>query len=75
VIGFFLQAEVIASTWVERKKAGGIYGRRQARGNKHVVVCCRHFSAETTMDFLTEFYAHPKLDVILHFCITQFMIM
>lgn len=56
------QVEVIGSTWMERQRAGGVYSRRQAEGNKHVIVCCNHFSAEAVMDFLTEFYAHPKLE-------------
>ncbi|XP_033726603.1 potassium channel subfamily T member 2-like isoform X2 [Pecten maximus] len=56
------QVEVIGSTWMERQRAGGVYSRREAAGNKHVIVCCQQFSSEAVMDFLTEFYAHPKLE-------------
>lgn len=56
------QVEVIGSIWMERQRAGGVYSRREAAGNKHVVVCCQQFSSEAVMDFLTEFYAHPKLE-------------
>ncbi|KAL5013854.1 hypothetical protein ScPMuIL_008124 [Solemya velum] len=56
------QIEKIASTWLERQKAGGEYSKQKAARNKHVVVCCKHLVAESIMDFLTEFYAHPKLE-------------
>ncbi|KAJ8301972.1 hypothetical protein KUTeg_014809 [Tegillarca granosa] len=56
------QIEGIASTFVERQKAGGEYGKKQARRNRHVVVCSTKLTSEQTMDFLSEFYAHPKLE-------------
>ncbi|KAK6167603.1 hypothetical protein SNE40_021590 [Patella caerulea] len=56
------QLEVIASTWIERQKAGGEYSKRTAAGNKHVVVCSSNLATEAVMDFLSEFYAHPKLE-------------
>ena len=31
--------------------------------NKQVVVCSQQLTADAIMDFLTEFYAHPKLEV------------
>ncbi|KAF6034138.1 hypothetical protein EB796_007558 [Bugula neritina] len=48
-------------TWVERKKKGGSYSRHRAQTEKHVVVCATHLLTDTVMDFLNEFYAHPKL--------------
>ncbi|XP_060085244.1 potassium channel subfamily T member 2-like [Ylistrum balloti] len=56
------QVEVIGSIWMERQRAGGVYSRRAASANKHVIVCCQQFSSEVVMDFLTEFFAHPKLE-------------
>lgn len=56
------QIEVLASTWIERQKAGGEFSRRAASRNKHVVVCSSMLTQETVMDFLNEFYAHPKLE-------------
>ena len=57
------QIEVLASTWLERQKVGGEYSRRAALRNKHVIVCSTSLTQETVMDFLNEFYAHPKLEV------------
>ncbi|XP_067666060.1 potassium channel subfamily T member 2-like isoform X2 [Haliotis asinina] len=56
------QLEEIASTYVQRKRSGGEYGRRKAARNKHVVVCSTSLTTETVMNFLNEFYAHPKLE-------------
>ncbi|KAK3087945.1 hypothetical protein FSP39_012694 [Pinctada imbricata] len=56
------QIEIIASTWAEKNRAGGEYGRRTARKQKHVVVCSKVLTADAIMDFLSEFYAHPKLE-------------
>jgi len=53
-------------TWVERKKKGGSYSRHRAQTEKHVVVCATHLLTDTVMDFLNEFYAHPKLQVSIH---------
>lgn len=50
-------------TWQERKKKGGSYSRHRAETEKHVVVCATHLQTDTIMDFLNEFYAHPKLQV------------
>ena len=46
-------------------KFGSEYSERRARGNKHVVVVSRTLQTDTVMDFLLEFYAHPKLEVQL----------
>lgn len=48
---------------MERQRAGGEYSRRSARRNKHVIVCSSTLTQDTLMDFLNEFYAHPKLEV------------
>ncbi|XP_071112258.1 potassium channel subfamily T member 2-like [Haliotis cracherodii] len=56
------QLEEIGSTYVQRKQSGGEYGRRKAARNKHVVVCSTSLTTETVMNFLNEFYAHPKLE-------------
>lgn len=59
---------MLASTWLERQKVGGEYSRRAAQRNKHVIVCSSALTQETVMDFLNEFYAHPKLEVGDLFC-------
>ncbi|XP_025089681.1 potassium channel subfamily T member 2-like isoform X3 [Pomacea canaliculata] len=56
------QIEGLASTWLERQKVGGEYSVRTASRNKHVIVCSTSLTQETVMDFLNEFYAHPKLE-------------
>lgn len=50
--------------WRERKKTGGEYSRNDALGHRHVVVFSSHLTADNVMDFLLEFYAHPKLEVM-----------
>lgn len=61
----WFKVEGIHSTWKERKKTGGEYSSRHAAGHRHVVVCTSNLSAEYTMDFLIEFYANRKLEVLL----------
>ncbi|XP_063407916.1 potassium channel subfamily T member 1-like isoform X3 [Mytilus trossulus] len=56
------QIEGITSVWRERKKTGGEYSRNDALGHRHVVVFSSHLTADNVMDFLLEFYAHPKLE-------------
>ncbi|KAL8625209.1 hypothetical protein ACOMHN_030842 [Nucella lapillus] len=56
------QIEEIGSTWAQRKKTGGDYGKSKAERNKHVVVCASSFPADVVMNFLNEFYEHPKLE-------------
>lgn len=58
-----LQFEQLAFTWMERQKLGGSYSSHRAQSEKHVVVCSTTLQADTIMDFLNEFYAHPLLQV------------
>ncbi|KAK7502655.1 hypothetical protein BaRGS_00006230 [Batillaria attramentaria] len=55
------QFEQLALTWLERQKMGGTYSSHRAQTEKHVVVCTTTLQADTVMDFLHEFYAHPML--------------
>ncbi|XP_076231750.1 slowpoke 2 isoform X1 [Calliopsis andreniformis] len=55
------QLEQLAFTWMERQKLGGSYSSHRAQSEKHVVVCSTTLQADTIMDFLNEFYAHPLL--------------
>lgn len=55
------QFEQLACTWMERQKLGGSYSIHRAQTEKHVVVCSTTLRADTVMDFLNEFYAHPLL--------------
>ncbi|PVD22217.1 hypothetical protein C0Q70_18023 [Pomacea canaliculata] len=66
MIGFALiilptQIEQLALTWLERQKLGGSYSSHRAHTEKHVVVCATTLQADTVLDFLHEFYAHPML--------------
>ena len=60
---FILQFEQLAYTWLQRQKQGGAYSRHRAETERHVVVCATTLQGDTVMDFLNEFYAHPKLQV------------
>ncbi|XP_076465055.1 potassium channel subfamily T member 2-like [Babylonia areolata] len=65
IIAFALfphQIQVIALTWLERQKTGGVYSKRNAAQNKHVIVCATSLTLDAVMDFLNEFYAHRKLE-------------
>ncbi|XP_076828197.1 potassium channel subfamily T member 2 [Brachyhypopomus gauderio] len=55
------QFEQLAYLWMERQKSGGNYSRHRAETEKHVVLCVRSLKIELLMDFLNEFYAHPRL--------------
>uniref|UniRef100_A0A1I8JEF5 Potassium channel subfamily T member 2 n=1 Tax=Macrostomum lignano TaxID=282301 RepID=A0A1I8JEF5_9PLAT len=55
------QVEKLVVTWIERKAMGATYSRHRAQSEKHVVVCTTTLHSDTIMDFLNEFYAHPKL--------------
>ncbi|XP_022242333.1 potassium channel subfamily T member 1-like [Limulus polyphemus] len=55
------QFEQLAYTWMERQKLGGTYSLHRAQSERHVVVCSTTLRADTIMDFLNEFYAHPLL--------------
>ncbi|TGZ57214.1 Potassium channel subfamily T member 1 [Temnothorax longispinosus] len=57
----FVWFEQLAFTWMERQKLGGSYSSHRAQSEKHVVVCSTTLQADTIMDFLNEFYAHPLL--------------
>ena len=61
--GDVLQFEQLAYTWMERKKMGGTYSSHRAQNEKHVVVVATTLQTDCVMDFLNEFYAHPKLQV------------
>ena len=43
------------------QKGGTYYSRQRAETEKHVVVCSTTLQQNLIMDFLNEFYAHPKL--------------
>ena len=57
------QFEQLAYTWMEKQKLGGSYSIHRAQTEKHIVVCSTTLQADTVMDFLNEFYAHPLLQV------------
>lgn len=48
---------------MERQKSGGNYSRHRAQTEKHVVLCVSTLKIDLLMDFLNEFYAHPRLQV------------
>lgn len=59
-----LQFEQLAYLWMERQKSGGNYSRYRAQTEKHVVLCVSSLKIDLLMDFLNEFYAHPRLQVL-----------
>ena len=54
--------ENLASLWFERKHLGGIYDG--TKNDQHVVLCCNNLEYDTLSDFLKEFYAHRRNQVI-----------
>ncbi|XP_015854973.1 potassium channel subfamily T member 1 isoform X6 [Peromyscus maniculatus bairdii] len=56
-----LQFEELVYLWMERQKSGGNYSRHRAQTEKHVVLCVSSLKIDLLMDFLNEFYAHPRL--------------
>ncbi|XP_070286309.1 potassium channel subfamily T member 1 isoform X2 [Myotis yumanensis] len=56
-----LQCEELVYLWMERQKSGGNYSRHRAQTEKHVVLCVSSLKIDLLMDFLNEFYAHPRL--------------
>nr|XP_029495456.1 potassium channel subfamily T member 1 [Oncorhynchus nerka] len=56
-----LQFEELAYLWMERQKSGGNYSRHRAQTEKHAVLCVSSLKIDLLMDFLNEFYAHPRL--------------
>ena len=57
------QFEKLAFLWIERQKQGGNYSSHRAQNELHVVVVATQLHADSIMDFLNEFYAHPLLQV------------
>nr|AWJ68274.1 putative potassium channel subfamily T [Hirudo verbana] len=55
------QFEQLAYTWMERQKMGGSYSSHRAHSEKHVVVVATVLQTDVIVDFLNEFYAHPKV--------------
>ncbi|CAM4407498.1 unnamed protein product [Leuciscus chuanchicus] len=58
-----IQFEQLAFLWMERQKSGGNYSRYRAQTEKHVVLCVSCLKIDLLMDFLNEFFAHPRLQV------------
>ncbi|XP_078125561.1 potassium channel subfamily T member 2 [Sander vitreus] len=56
-----IQFEQLAFLWMERQKSGGNYSRYRAQTEKHVVLCVSFLKIDLLMDFLNEFFAHPRL--------------
>ncbi|XP_077004889.1 potassium channel subfamily T member 1 isoform X2 [Tamandua tetradactyla] len=56
-----LQFEELVFLWMERQKSGGNYSRHRAKTEKHVILCVSSLKLDLLMDFLNEFYAHPRL--------------
>ncbi|XP_073443644.1 queuine tRNA-ribosyltransferase catalytic subunit 1 isoform X3 [Dendrobates tinctorius] len=56
-----IQFEQLVFLWMERQKSGGNYSRYRAQTEKHVVLCVSSLKIDLLMDFLNEFYAHPRL--------------
>ncbi|XP_069915390.1 potassium channel subfamily T member 1 isoform X6 [Oryctolagus cuniculus] len=56
-----LQFEELVYLWMERQKSGGNYSRHRAQTERHVVLCVSSLKIDLLMDFLNEFYAHPRL--------------
>lgn len=63
-----LQFEELVYLWMERQKSGGNYSRHRAQTEKHVVLCVSSLKIDLLMDFLNEFYAHPRLQVRTRLC-------
>lgn len=61
-----LQFEELVYLWMERQKSGGNYSRHRAQTERHVVLCVSSLKIDLLMDFLNEFYAHPRLQVRPH---------
>uniref|UniRef100_A0AAY4AB08 RCK N-terminal domain-containing protein n=1 Tax=Denticeps clupeoides TaxID=299321 RepID=A0AAY4AB08_9TELE len=56
-----MQIEQLAYLWMERQKSGGNYSQHRAETERHVVLCVSSLKTDLLMDFLNEFYAHPRL--------------
>lgn len=62
-LSLLCQFEELIYLWMERQKSGGNYSRHRAQTEKHVVLCVSALKIDLLMDFLNEFYAHPRLQV------------
>ncbi|XP_052467004.1 potassium channel subfamily T member 2-like isoform X2 [Carassius gibelio] len=56
-----IQFEELAYLWMERQKSGGDYSKQRTESERHVVLCVSSVKLDLLMDFLNEFYAHPRL--------------
>ncbi|KAG5285993.1 hypothetical protein AALO_G00009790 [Alosa alosa] len=56
-----IQFEQLVYLWMERQKSGGNYSKHRAQTERHVVLCVSSLKIDLLMDFLNEFYAHPRL--------------
>ncbi|XP_042561563.1 potassium channel subfamily T member 2-like [Clupea harengus] len=56
-----IQFEQLVYLWMERQKSGGNYSRHRAQTERHVVLCVSSLKSDLLVDFLNEFYAHPRL--------------
>uniref|UniRef100_A0A8C1TFS0 Potassium channel, subfamily T, member 2 n=1 Tax=Cyprinus carpio TaxID=7962 RepID=A0A8C1TFS0_CYPCA len=56
-----IQFEELAYLWMERQKSGGDYSKQRTETERHVVLCVSSVKIDLLMDFLNEFYAHPRL--------------
>ena len=68
-MGFVLQLEALSFAWGEKQKLGGNYSHRRAEKEKHVVLCTSNITEDILNEFMSEFYAYPKLQV--HNCTHQ----
>ena len=57
------QFEALAHSFSERAKSGGHYSDQRAKNEKHVVLSMTVLQADVVRDFLSEFYAHFRLQV------------
>lgn len=64
IVFLSFQFEELAYLWMESQKLGGNYSRHRAQTEKHVVLCVSSLKIDLLMDFLNEFYAHPRLQVL-----------
>ena len=59
----YLQFDELVYLWMERQKSVVNYSRHRAQTEKHVILCVSSLKIDLLMDFLNEFYAHPRLQV------------
>ncbi|XP_075252728.1 potassium channel subfamily T member 2-like isoform X4 [Convolutriloba macropyga] len=56
-----VQLEALSFAWGEKQKLGGNYSHRRAEKEKHVVLCTSNITEDILNEFMSEFYAYPKL--------------